>query len=139
MSPSPTPPPLARACGTTIGLPTAFPGVRRDGGSGQAAGESAAPHRRRVATGKDGNPLNEVELLSDSLINNDGLLRGNNVIKLVPEESVSKLGFGEQITLSASQFERLARAFLSEIQASSSSPYGAGHSCTGWFECMCSR
>jgi hypothetical protein len=74
-------------------------------------------HRLRIVTGKDGNPLNEVELLSDSLMNNDGVLRGNNVIKLVPEDSVLKLGFGERIMVSAAQFERLARAFLSEIQA----------------------
>src|SRR5205809_6580843 len=40
-------------------------------------------HRLRVVTGKDGNPLNEVELLSDSLMNNDGVLRGNNVVMLV--------------------------------------------------------
>src|SRR6266480_5712333 len=44
-------------------------------------------HRLRVVTGKDGNPLNEVELLSDSLMNHDGVLHGNNVIKLVPEDS----------------------------------------------------
>src|SRR4051812_4982684 len=45
-------------------------------------------HRVRIVTGKDGNPLNEVELISDSLMNNDGVLRGNHVIKLVPDESV---------------------------------------------------
>ena len=28
-------------------------------------------HRVRMVTGKDGNPLNEVELMSDSLMNND--------------------------------------------------------------------
>jgi hypothetical protein len=43
-----------------------------------------------MVTGKDGNPLNEVELLTESLINN-GVLRGNNVIKHVPTESVLKL------------------------------------------------
>ena len=29
-------------------------------------------HRLRMVTGSDGNPLDELELLSDSLMNNDG-------------------------------------------------------------------
>src|SRR5690242_14084668 len=65
-------------------------------------------HRLRVVTGKDGNPLNEVELLTDSLINNDGVLRGNNVVNFVPGDSVLKLHIGDQIQLTAAQFERLA-------------------------------
>jgi hypothetical protein len=74
-------------------------------------------HRVRVVTGKDGNPLNEVELISDSLMNNDGVLRGNNVITLVPDQSVVKLEIGDRIRLSAAQFERLSTAFLAEIEA----------------------
>jgi hypothetical protein len=74
-------------------------------------------HRVRMVTGKDGNPLNEVELMSDSLMNNDGVLRGSNLIKLIPDRSVSKLNIGDQIELSAAQFERLAKAFLDEIQS----------------------
>ena len=74
-------------------------------------------HRVRMVTGNDGNPLNEVELLSDSLMNHDGLLHGNNVIKLIPEQSVLKLNVGDRIRLSAAQFERLSKAFLAEIQA----------------------
>jgi putative polyketide hydroxylase len=34
-------------------------------------------HRLRMVTGKDGNPINEVELISDSLMNNDGVLGAN--------------------------------------------------------------
>src|SRR5438309_12109430 len=56
-------------------------------------------HRLRGTTGKDGNPINEVELLSDSLMSNGGELRGNNVIKYKPEESVLKLELGEMIKL----------------------------------------
>jgi hypothetical protein len=74
-------------------------------------------HRLRVVTGKDSNPLNEVELLVDSLINNGGVLRGNNVIKLVPEQTVVKLEVGNRITLSAAQFAQLSKAFLAEIKA----------------------
>jgi hypothetical protein len=44
-----------------------------------------------MVSGKDGNPLNEVELLVDSLMDNGGALRTNNVIEYVPEESVLKL------------------------------------------------
>jgi hypothetical protein len=73
-------------------------------------------HRLRLVTGKDGNPLNEVELMADSLINNDGVLRGNNVVKLDPEQSVVKLNIGERIRLTASQFDALAKAFFSEIE-----------------------
>jgi hypothetical protein len=74
-------------------------------------------HRLRTVTGKDANPLNEVELLADSLINNDGVFRANKVIKVKPEETVLKLEPGERVALSADQFEQLARAFLGEIDA----------------------
>ena len=74
-------------------------------------------HRLRGTTGKDGNPINEVELLAHSLMNNGGQLHGNNVIKYKPEESVLKLQPGDQIAISAAQFERLSNAFLAELDA----------------------
>ncbi|HEY7935390.1 MAG TPA: hypothetical protein VID48_16335 [Solirubrobacteraceae bacterium] len=74
-------------------------------------------HRVRMVAGKDGNALNEVELMADSLMNNDGVLRANNVIKLIPDQSVLKLNFGDPIRLTAAQFERLCKAFFTEIQA----------------------
>jgi hypothetical protein len=73
-------------------------------------------HRLRVATGKDGNALNELELMAESLMNNDGVLRTNKVIKLVPDESVLKIEPGGRIALSAAQFEQLSNAFLAEIR-----------------------
>jgi hypothetical protein len=39
---------------------------------------------------KDGNPLNEVELVSDSLINNGGGLRAGTVITLPPDQSARR-------------------------------------------------
>ena len=74
-------------------------------------------HRIRGVAGKDGNPLNEVELLSDSLMNTGGELRGNNVVKYTRDGSVLKLEPGERIRLCAAQFERLAKAFFAEIEA----------------------
>ncbi|MDT4907916.1 MAG: hypothetical protein QOI69_1157 [Pseudonocardiales bacterium] len=74
-------------------------------------------HRLRTITGKDGNPLNEVELLTDSLMNNDGLLRPGNVVKYKPEESVLGLTAGERISVTADQFEQLATAFFADLEA----------------------
>ena len=74
-------------------------------------------HRLRGVTGKDGNPLNEVEMLADSLLNNGGELRGNNVIKYRPEESVLKLELGDPIRISAAEFERLSTAFLADLES----------------------
>jgi hypothetical protein len=74
-------------------------------------------HRIRAVTGKDGNALNEVELLTESLISNDGVMRANNVIKLVPDQSITKVQFGEPIKLTLDQFERLSAAFFAELES----------------------
>jgi hypothetical protein len=73
-------------------------------------------HRLRGVTGKDGNPLNELELIVESLMNNDGVFRGNNVIKYVPEQSVVKLEAGDRIRLTADDFERLSAAFFQDLE-----------------------
>lgn len=73
-------------------------------------------HRLRMVTGKDSNPLNEVELIGDSLMNNDGVMRGTNVIKYVPEQSVVGIAVGEQIRLTAADFTRLSTAFFTELE-----------------------
>jgi len=73
-------------------------------------------HRLRMVTGKDGNPLNEVEMICDSLMNNDGILRGSNAIKLIPEQSVVKLQIGDHIRLTAEEFERLSAAFFADLE-----------------------
>jgi hypothetical protein len=73
-------------------------------------------HRLRSVTGKDGNPLNEVELLADSLMNNGGELRGNNVIRYKRDESVLKLDIGQPIRVAATEFERLSQAFFDDLE-----------------------
>jgi hypothetical protein len=45
-------------------------------------------HRVRKLEGKDGNPLNEVRVLCDSLTENDGVFAADGAIKLKPEETV---------------------------------------------------
>lgn len=55
-------------------------------------------HRIRPVTGKDGNALNEVEMLCDALITN-GVLAPTKVIKLVPANSVTGIEFGASIQL----------------------------------------
>jgi hypothetical protein len=72
-------------------------------------------HRVRNVTGKDGNPLNEVELMTESLMNHDGVLQASTVIKLDPETSVVKLAPGDRISLTAADVDRLATAYLDEI------------------------
>ncbi|MDV6280747.1 hypothetical protein [Rhodococcus jostii] len=74
-------------------------------------------HRIRSVTGKDGNPLNEVEIIADSLMNNDGVLRGISVLKYVSGQSVLKLEIGDRIRVSAEDFERLSAAFFAELRS----------------------
>ena|SRR5436305_13758817 len=74
-------------------------------------------HRLRSVTGKDGNPINELEMLSDSLMDNGGVLRGINVIKYRAEDSVLKLDVGDEIQLDAEQFERLSKAFFGDLES----------------------
>ena len=74
-------------------------------------------HRLRTKEGKDGNPLNEVRALSESLTENDGVLAVAKSIKHKRESSVLHLEVGDQIALGASDFQRLAEAYFAEIEA----------------------
>ena len=73
-------------------------------------------HRLRGITGKDATPLNEVELISDSLRDNRGIFQGNNVIRYVPEQAVVGLRPGDRIRLSRQDFERLAGGTFAELE-----------------------
>lgn len=74
-------------------------------------------HRIRAVTGKDANALNEVEMLCSSLMDDDGIFTKSTVIKLDPDESATKIQFGERIQLSADQFDHLSTAFFAELNA----------------------
>ncbi len=73
-------------------------------------------HRLRMVTGKDCNPLNRVEVICDSMMNNDGILRGSKVIKLVPEQTITTPNVGDPIRLSRKDFAHLSSDFFTEIE-----------------------
>jgi hypothetical protein len=66
--------------------------------------------------GKDGNPLNEVRLIVDSLVTNNGIMRADTQIKLTAEGSVLGISVGDPIKLSEEDFERLSKAFFTELK-----------------------
>src|SRR3954469_15273144 len=73
-------------------------------------------HRLRSVTGKGATPLNELELVTESLMNNDGIFRGNNVIKDDPEATVLRLSPGDRIALRQDDFERLSAGVIAELR-----------------------
>src|SRR3954471_21703829 len=72
-------------------------------------------HRARMVTGKGPAALNEVELLVESLTNNDGVLRVGTVIKYAPEETVLGLSEGDRIERVGTDLERISAAFRDEV------------------------
>jgi len=73
-------------------------------------------HRVRMVTGKDGTPLNELEMYVDALTTKGGILKQSTVIKLDPATSVVRIGFGSRVELTAEQFEDLAKAVFAELE-----------------------
>jgi hypothetical protein len=80
-------------------------------------------HRQRSIEGKDGNPLNEVRMITDSIQGNDGrgpiipVLAPNSTIKYRPERSVLGLEIGDPLDLGIAAYQKLAIAFLDEVEA----------------------
>ena len=60
-------------------------------------------HRTRALELKDGNLLNEVRMLCDSLLENDGALAENMSIKYAADKSVLNLKIGDRVQLSAAE------------------------------------
>src|SRR5690242_12671505 len=83
-------------------------------------------HRLSGIEGKDGNPLNEVRILCNSLLYNQGKLQLNRLpgwpnsavsgLSLPPEKSVLKLKPGDDIQLSEADFVKLYKAFFAEME-----------------------
>ena len=78
-------------------------------------------HRLRTAEGKDGNPLNEVRVLCQSILETGNVMAPDKTIKLVPSKSVLGTEYGDEIRLSEAGFVRLSQAFFGEIEAKFSS------------------
>ena len=82
------------------------------GGAARQLSEGAG----REALGKDGNPLNEVRMLCDAIMENKGRMSANKTIRYNPETSILKLKAGDEMRLNADDFARLAAAFFDEIE-----------------------
>jgi hypothetical protein len=73
-------------------------------------------HRIRAIEGKDGNPLNEVRVICNSIMNNKNIMFADNTIRLNPDKSILKYKVGDEIRLSEAQFAQLSKAFFAEIE-----------------------
>ena len=83
-------------------------------------------HRIAGIEGKDGNPINEIRVLCNSLLLNKGKLQidklpgwpesAGSSIRLSPETSVLKLRAGDEVRLREADFVRLYKAFFAEIE-----------------------
>jgi hypothetical protein len=73
-------------------------------------------HRLRTIEGKDGNPLNEVRVICDSILHNQNRMGSDTSIKLIPAESVLKHQVGDQIKLTQEDFLLMSKAFFAEIE-----------------------
>lgn len=72
-------------------------------------------HRMRGQEGKGGNPLNEVRMLTNSILNNAAILAADNTIKYNAEKSVAGIALGSPIELDRAAFAKLSAAFFDEI------------------------
>jgi hypothetical protein len=73
-------------------------------------------HRGRTVEGKDGNPLNEVRMLCDAIMENDGRMGASRTIRYKPEPSILKFKAGDEIRLNADDFARQSVAFFDDIE-----------------------
>jgi hypothetical protein len=79
-------------------------------------------HRSRGQERRDGNAMNEVRVLVDSMQRHDGVMTAEKAIRLDPARSVLGIQFGERIHIDAGGFQRLSSAFLEALEATYSEP-----------------
>jgi hypothetical protein len=72
-------------------------------------------HRARGQEGKDGNALNELRVICNSLMAGSVLV-ADSQIRLDPTRSVLGLKTGDEIAINADGFARLAAAVFAEIE-----------------------
>jgi hypothetical protein len=73
-------------------------------------------HRSRTLEKKDGNPLNEVRMLCNSILQHNGVMSADTTIKFSPAKSILKLQVGDAIKVKEAEFIRLSQAFFAEIE-----------------------
>ena len=86
--------------------------------------DSSFVHRARAVEEKDGNALNEVRLMTHSIMSNDGVMGVDRTIKLNPEASVLKYAVGDEIRLTEDDFIVVCDAFFDEIDRKFTSDAG---------------
>ena len=74
-------------------------------------------HRLRTMEGKDGNPLNEVRVMCNSMLLHNGVMSADKTIKLDPSISVLKYRFGDEIKLNEADFLLVSQAFFAEVES----------------------
>ncbi|SEQ99846.1 hypothetical protein [Actinokineospora terrae] len=79
--------------------------------------ETSFVHRLRGKENKDGNPLNEVRLISASVLADDGVLRVDKGIKWDPLSTVLGYAPGDRIEVREAGFLALAEAFFTDLTA----------------------
>ncbi|MBS1861025.1 MAG: hypothetical protein JSS68_04865 [Actinobacteria bacterium] len=72
--------------------------------------------RNPKVEGRDGNPINEVRVLAESVTERGAVMTVPRGIKLAPDSSVLGFAEGEEISLDGDAFERLFDAFLAEVE-----------------------
>jgi len=77
--------------------------------------EMAFVHRLRGQEGKDGNPLNEVRMITASVLEFGGVMTLDKTIRWKPEASATGLKNGDKIALDRKQVGKLVDAFFEEL------------------------